>query len=54
MRGCRFTRSQEAKLQELTEQVPMGHVPRSMTVYLHNDLTRKVTAGDVVEISGVS
>lgn len=36
-----------------TDQVPMGHIPRTMTVYLYNDQTRQMTAGDHVTISGV-
>ncbi|KAI8898316.1 MCM2/3/5 family-domain-containing protein [Globomyces pollinis-pini] len=52
-RGCKFLRFQELKLQELTEQVPMGHIPRSMTVYLTEDQTRSVIPGEVAIISGV-
>lgn len=29
-------------MQELTEHVPKGHIPRSMTVHLRGELTRKV------------
>ena len=31
----------------------MGHIPRNMTVYLMDDQTRTMTAGDTVVISGV-
>jgi DNA replication licensing factor MCM7 len=31
----------------------MGHIPRSMTVYLFHDTTRQMTAGDIVTVSGV-
>ncbi|KAL2918722.1 DNA replication licensing factor MCM7 [Polyrhizophydium stewartii] len=52
-RACKFLKFQEVKLQELTEQVPIGHIPRSMTVYLTEGLTRAVSPGQVVYISGV-
>lgn len=35
------------------DQVPVGHIPRSMTVHLYGGLTRKVNPGDVVNISGI-
>jgi DNA replication licensing factor MCM7 len=41
------------KLQELAEHVPKGHIPRSLTVHLRGELTRKVAPGDVVEMSGI-
>ena len=44
---------QVAKIQEMADQVPHGHVPRSMTVHLSGELTRKLTAGDVVAVSGI-
>ena len=31
-RGSRFVKYQEVRLQELPDQVPVGHIPRSMTV----------------------
>lgn len=33
----------QAKLQELAEHVPKGHIPRTMTVHLRGELTRKVS-----------
>ncbi|RKP17998.1 MCM-domain-containing protein [Rozella allomycis CSF55] len=52
-RGSKFQKFQEVKIQEMSDQVPMGHTPRSMTVNLIGDLTRSVSAGDIVVISGV-
>ncbi|KAJ1545725.1 Mcm2-7 hexameric complex component, partial [Cladochytrium tenue] len=52
-RSTKFVKFQEVKLQELTDQVPMGHIPRSMTVHLFEDLTRQVSPGDVVKITGI-
>lgn len=33
----------QAKIQELAEHVPKGHIPRTMTVHLRGELTRKVS-----------
>ncbi|KAJ4838669.1 Mcm2-7 hexameric complex component [Turnera subulata] len=53
LRASKFLKFQEAKIQELAEHVPKGHIPRSMTVHFRGELTRKVTPGDVVELSGI-
>ena len=34
-------------MQELAEHVPKGHIPRSMTVHLRGELTRKVFFPDL-------
>ena len=52
-RGSRFCKFQELKLQELPNQVPMGHVPRSMTIHCSGELTRLASPGDVVTIDGI-
>jgi len=52
-RGSKFVKFQELKLQELPSQVPMGHVPRSMSVHCRGELTRLASPGDVVTIDGV-
>ncbi|KAL8253914.1 hypothetical protein R6Q59_032135 [Mikania micrantha] len=53
LRASKFLKFQEAKLQELSEHVPKGHIPRIMTVHFRGELTRKVSPGDVVELSGI-
>ncbi|KAL7591140.1 hypothetical protein Lser_V15G35007 [Lactuca serriola] len=53
LRASKFLKFQEAKIQELTEHVPKGHIPRAMTVHFRGELTRKVSPGDVVELSGI-
>ncbi|KAH0461689.1 hypothetical protein IEQ34_009264 [Dendrobium chrysotoxum] len=53
LRASKFLKFQEAKIQELAEHVPKGHIPRSLTVHLRGELTRKVAPGDVVELSGI-
>ncbi|CAG8482362.1 10859_t:CDS:2 [Funneliformis mosseae] len=52
-RTCKFIPFQEVKMQELTEQVPVGHIPRSMTIFLHGSLTRSMNPGDIVSVSGI-
>lgn len=52
-RGSKFVKFQELKLQELPNQVPMGHVPRSMSVYCRGELTRLASPGDIVTIDGI-
>jgi len=52
-RASKFSRYQEAKIQELSEDVPTGHVPRSMSISLVGDMTRTLGPGDVVDISGI-
>ncbi|CAD5192877.1 unnamed protein product [Musa acuminata subsp. malaccensis] len=53
LRASKFLKFQEVKIQELAEHVPKGHIPRSLTVHLRGELTRKVVPGDVVELSGI-
>lgn len=52
-RGSKFEKFQEIKIQELPSQVPMGHVPRSMSVHCRGEMTRQATPGDVVTIDGI-
>ncbi|KAI9346991.1 MCM2/3/5 family-domain-containing protein [Obelidium mucronatum] len=52
-RASKFVKFQEVKIQELTDQVPMGSIPRSMTVHLVEELTRQVSPGDTVHITGI-
>jgi DNA replicative helicase MCM subunit Mcm2 (Cdc46/Mcm family) len=52
-RGSKFIKFQELKLQELPNQVPMGHVPRSLSVICRGELTRLANPGDVTTIDGI-
>jgi DNA replication licensing factor MCM7 len=52
-RASRFIKYQELKIQELPEDVPVGNIPRSMTVVCKGDISREVKAGEVVEIGGI-
>jgi DNA replication licensing factor MCM7 len=35
------------------DQVPVGHIPRSMTIHVHGNLTRQMNPGDVVHLGGI-
>ncbi|KAJ1344193.1 hypothetical protein BSLG_001333 [Batrachochytrium salamandrivorans] len=50
-RACKFIKFQELKLQELA--IPIGNIPRYMTVYLTESQTRSVSPGEMVYISGI-
>ncbi|CAM9841099.1 unnamed protein product, partial [Sphacelaria rigidula] len=52
-RGSRFMRYQEVRIQELPDQVPIGHIPRAMTVQCRAGLTRQCSPGDIVTMSGI-
>ena len=53
LRGCKFVKYQEIKLQELPDQVPMGHIPRSMTVHCKGEIVRQALPGDIITVSGL-
>ncbi|KAK1202505.1 MCM7 factor, partial [Pygoscelis papua] len=52
-RGSKFVKFQELKMQEHTDQVPVGHLPRSISVAVHGENTRLAQPGDHVSITGV-
>ncbi|KAI7900409.1 DNA replication licensing factor MCM7 [Cokeromyces recurvatus] len=52
-RASKFLAFQEVKLQELTDQVPVGHIPRTMTLHLFGAACRQLTPGDVANVSGI-
>jgi len=52
-RGFKFTKFQECKIQELPEEVPTGNVPRSITVYIFGENTRRCQCGDKVTVTGI-
>lgn len=52
-RASKFLPFQEVKVQEMAEQVPIGQIPRSLTVHCFGSLVRRVNPGDVVDIAGI-
>jgi hypothetical protein len=45
--------AQEVRVQEEADQVPVGHVPRALTVHAYGETTRACSAGDIVDVSGI-
>ncbi|VDD76385.1 unnamed protein product [Mesocestoides corti] len=52
-RGSKFLKFQEIRIQELSDQVPVGNIPRGLTVYAHGENTRLAQPGDHVLVTGV-
>lgn len=52
-RGSKFVKFQELKIQEHSDSVPVGHIPRSITVYCRGETTRQCVPGHHVAIDGV-
>lgn len=53
IRGSKFVKYQEAKIQESPEEVPQGSTPRTMILHLKGRLTRSLKAGDSIVVSGI-
>ncbi|CAG0879729.1 unnamed protein product [Darwinula stevensoni] len=52
-RGSKFVKFQELKIQEHSDQVPVGNIPRTLTVFCRGEATRLALPGDHVSISGI-
>ncbi|EJT75478.1 DNA replication licensing factor mcm7 [Gaeumannomyces tritici R3-111a-1] len=52
-RASKFLPFQEVKVQEMAEQVPIGQIPRTLTILCYGSLVRKVNPGDVADIAGI-
>ena len=52
-RASKFLPFQEVKIQEMADQVPVGHIPRTLTIHCHGTLTRQINPGDVVDVAGI-
>jgi len=52
-RGSKFTKFQELKIQEHSDAVPTGHIPRSITIFCRGEATRACNPGDHVNVSGI-
>lgn len=53
IRSSKFISFQDIKVQEPSDQVPIGHVPRTIKILAKGELTRKCTPGDSVIITGI-
>jgi DNA replication licensing factor MCM7 len=52
-RGSKFVKFQEIKIQEHSEQVPVGNIPRALTIYARGENTRLCRPGDHVGVTGI-
>ncbi|AEO66142.1 30399b69-3dce-4c69-8360-66cda401e721 [Thermothielavioides terrestris] len=52
-RASKFLPFQEVKIQELAEQVPIGQIPRTLTVLCYGSLVRQINPGDIVDVAGI-
>lgn len=52
-RASRFLPFQEIKIQEMADQVPVGHIPRTLTIHCHGTLTRRIKPGDIIDVAGI-
>ena len=52
-RASKFSPFQEVKIQEMADQVPVGHIPRMLTVHCYGGLVRQINPGDVMDLSGI-
>jgi DNA replication licensing factor MCM7 len=52
-RASKFVPFQEVKVQEMADQVPVGHIPRTLTIHCHGTLTRQLNPGDYIDIAGI-
>ncbi|RXG67486.1 DNA replication licensing factor mcm7 [Armadillidium vulgare] len=52
-RGSKFVKFQEIRLQEHSDQVPVGNIPQSLTVICRGEQTRLCQPGDHVSVTGI-
>ncbi|KAL1968521.1 hypothetical protein VTN77DRAFT_1731 [Rasamsonia byssochlamydoides] len=52
-RASKFVPFQEVKIQEMADQVPVGHIPRTLTVHCNGSLVRQMNPGDIVDVAGI-
>lgn len=52
-RGSKFEKFQMIRLQEISSEVPAGHIPRTMTVYARESNCELCQTGDIIEVSGI-
>lgn len=52
-RASKFSPFQEVKIQEMADQVPIGHIPRQLTIHCYGGLVRQINPGDVMDVAGI-
>lgn len=53
IKSSKFVAYQDIKLQEPSDQVPIGHVPRTIKILARGEMTRKCSPGDMTTITGI-
>lgn len=53
VKSSRFVSYQDIKIQEPSDQVPIGHVPRMLKIIAKGEITRRCSPGDMVSITGI-
>lgn len=53
VRGSKFVSYQDIKVQELSDQVPIGHVPRTLKLQSKGLMAGKCSPGDIVQVTGI-
>jgi len=52
-RASKYTKFQEIKIQEHTDEVPVGHIPRSLSILAMGETTRQAQPGDHIQVTGI-
>ena len=52
--GFKWAKYQEVLLQEMSDQIPTGNIPRVLSLQQRGTITQSCLPGDVVSISGGS
>jgi DNA replication licensing factor MCM7 len=52
-RASKFVSFQELRVQEPSDQVPIGHVPRSMTIIAMGECVKQASPGDMITVHGI-
>lgn len=53
VRGSKFVSYQDIKVQELSDQVPIGHVPRTLKIQAKGLMVNQCTPGDIIQVTGI-
>lgn len=53
VRGSKFVSHQDIKVQELSDQVPIGHVPRALKLQAKGVMVGKCSPGDIITVTGI-
>jgi len=53
VKSSKFISYQEIKIQEPSDQVPIGHVPRTKSIIAKGVNTRRCSPGDIITVTGV-